>query len=372
MNSEDEKFKEKLEKIYEEITFSKFVIEIPIVIVLVSIAFDICPCEYKFHIFQTIFQRESVDYTAVASLVLVVWAFTASLIIFYLGRFEAKHYGIRTVDVLINKIKYKKITKMLLVFVMELAAVFGAVLYQWEITLTISVILQMAAMIYVFLMVCVETSKTNVERQIKKATIGTLEDEKKISPMMVKMLEGIEYKRDEEAEKLKNMLVEIASELVLDSDSQYFCFMKKCTDYIIRNCEDAERSAWIIKNLLTDIEKIPVKKGIFCSVLENVGNKKAPEVMQVVNIDFEGRREVILWGIAYNAYRELAEGQSFRKIISKELENSLEGFPDEEDKRLIYTCWIKLVEENEAEYMLSEENLQELHLNELWNVVDCC
>ncbi len=136
--------------------------------------------------------------------------------------------------------------------------------------------------------------------------------------------------------------------------------------------KDAERSAWIIKNLLTDIEKIPVKKGIFCSVLENVGNKKAPEVMQVVNIDFEGRREVILWGIAYNAYRELAEGQSFRKIISKELENSLEGFPDEEDKRLIYTCWIKLVEENEAEYMLSEENLQELHLNELWNVVDCC
>ncbi len=161
--------------------------------ITVAFVLDALPYEY-WPAVEWIFVRKEDEFIGIAAMILVVWTFTMSMIIFWLSHMDDKRYGIRLLDLFIQGLYpsgYKRLVVMGGVLVFELAAIFWATFYKREIALIIIAGMQIFIMVHMFLMICIESSQTNIREQIKCQAVDYIQQHVEkgngINPFLVKM-----------------------------------------------------------------------------------------------------------------------------------------------------------------------------------------
>lgn len=373
---------QRLIKIYRLINKIRWEIWI-IVGITASLVLDALPCEYWSAV-KWIFVREEDEFTGIAAMILVVWTFTTSLVIFWIGHMDDKRYGIRLLDLFIQGLYpsgYKRLVVMGGALVFELAAIFWTTFYKREISLVVITGMQIFIMVYMFLMICVESSQTNIREQIKRQAVDYIqqntEDGNGINQFLVKMIDYTNYKDESEISQLKDMLEDIEEDInknvrektspeknKLQKSMQQF--MSSCTDYMIKACNDRETITNIVNILMDESQSVFTKVGIFLSVMENEYRKNAPSVRDIAEVEFQGRKEVIATGLAYSGYYSSQKNDMNYLKMARGVYKYLWKKMGDDELKIIFNTWRNLYKEKSEN---SEDGLFYWNLDKLWEII---
>lgn len=312
----------------------KNVIEIiTAVLLIVGLLLDLKLQEDKTSLFSTL-----------GTIIFVVWTFTVTLIVFYLGRMEHVSYGIRIVDIMLEDLKFKQVVVKVLIFLFQLIALLVTIILELECTLVCCSASQIIIMVYVFVMVCVEPSDVNVQDTIQKRAIKSIEYDiegnKGVDWMVSQMLYAINYKDKKERLFLIEFLKEIASNS--DDKKGLQSFAKDFAEQIILNCENRVIATDIMNNALDRVNEVLAKRGIAEAVLIH---SDAIPVETVFNTAFSMRREITLWAITYCFYYSNCANRGYLQVTAKKLQESLkqslERGDEEKDWLQILEYWVE-------------------------------
>lgn len=399
----DERLKSFLEEIYNIITQYNILI----VMVWISVVFfviadatpDFCmyktlrddfvkSCPWGYEWLKSILQGSHIDYAALSAFILAVWAASLSLIGIFLGRAESKVYGIKVMDIFREKYSYTKLFGLLLTFVMELIVVMLALIYQWQMTLIISSMLQVLMLIYILLMVFIENSVSNIKNMIMVLAKEAIKREKKDSFVLdwtiEKVINNIDYKEEREIRYFYNILEKILKDCSNDLSVQkenIQQYAKYCINKFIKKCANRNISTEFISNLLLEAEDIYITKGIMEAVFENIYHEASPDIDDIIAKEFSNREEIIIWGIAYNGCHSMCYQQQYRLGVAKRLLQYLER---PFDKKKLYEYWKifidknkelvahnnKLIEEINTEEIKPYIELVDWRLDRLWEIIE--
>lgn len=378
----DEKLIQRSIKIYRLINKIRWEIWI-IVGIIVALALDALPCEY-WPTVERIFVRKKDEFMGIAAMILVVWTFTMSMIIFWISHMDDKRYGIRLLDLFIQGLYpsgYKRLIVMGSALVIELTAIFLATFYKREISLIVITGMQIFIMVYMFLMICVESSQTNIREQIKRQAVDYIqqntEDGNGINQFLVKMIDYTNYKDEGEISQLKDMLEDIEEDINTDAKEKTSLeknkmqksmqrFMGSCTDYMIKACRDRETITNIVKILMDESQSVFTKVGIFLSVMENEYRKNAPSVRDIAEVEFQDRKEVIATGLAYSGYYSSQKNDMNYLKMARGVYKDLWKQMGDDELKIIFNTWRNLSKEEDGN---SEDGLFYWNLDKLWEII---
>lgn len=349
---------------------------LPLLLMAVCFALDCCSCQY-YSWAEDFFKIEDGDFTGIGCIIMVIWTFTTTLLVFYIGRAEDKRYGIKIVEITRWDYCNLKIACSGISFMFGLLSILGAVKHQWEITLSLHIWLQAFWMIYVLLLIYVEMSDVHIQEVIKKDTVKEFK-QGQISWFLKKMLNNLEYGDDKELDKICSIWEyvekEVSEESVVKGGSsrgtslEIENFVAKCMEYIMQTVDDRKGIAIIIKKCwLKDID-IRIKRGIFAGVLDNIYSEKAPCMENLVEMTFKDKRKILTWGVVYNGFwDELSDERGGRLHIAGILWQELQNHVEDEEEQEMLRQWENLVEQKIG---IQEKNgLKDYYMDKMARVI---
>lgn len=159
------RFSQKLDQFYE--CLSKCFLWTSFLCLAVTLLFDLTPAPYYAWAEVFFYHR---DFTPLISTSVVIWAFSASLLVYFMGRMETRCFGIRFYEVLLTREGKAGLARKLLVFLVELFLMGCCGVYDWPITLFTVCMLQILNIVYIFLIIVQETSLSRVVHTISTQT----------------------------------------------------------------------------------------------------------------------------------------------------------------------------------------------------------
>lgn len=218
------KFFSKLTLFYEYL--SKYFLHTSLLCLVATFLFDLTPAPY--YAWAKVFFCHR-DFTPLISTSVVIWAFGASLLVYFMGRMETQCFGTRFYDVLLVHEGRDGLAWKLLMFLGELFLMGCCGVYDWPITLFAVCMLQLLNIIYILLIIMQETSLSRVVHAISSQTVDVLTqlaEEKKESDrplnsfqaleeemrrerkswLLMKALRGINYYQHEDMDALSDCL----------------------------------------------------------------------------------------------------------------------------------------------------------------------
>lgn len=233
------KFSQKLTLFYEYI--SKYFLCGSLLCLVVAFLFDLTPAPYYAWAEKFFCHR---DFTPLISTSVVIWAFGASLLVYFMGRMETRCFGIRFYEVLLVHEGRFGLAWKLLTFLGELFLMGCCGVYGWPITLFTVCMLQLLNIVYTLLIIMQETAQSRVVHTISAQTMDvltrlveemgelgqplnsflTMEKElgkERTSWLLMKALRSINYYQHEDMDTLSNCLsAEVWSPLKACPDAQ--------------------------------------------------------------------------------------------------------------------------------------------------------
>lgn len=361
-------FKQWIERPYLWIKI--IVMKVVPVIMVISIVFDLCDRRYALPILELIFHRSRSDFIGLGSLIFIIWTFSTTLVVFFLGCVNDRRYGIRIIDiVLAEKGAVNELFRLAIWFLLELLILFWAVLYEKEITLTVCLAVQIIWMLFFFLMICRETSEFTVRDKIVQDTVMQIEVSGTAGKLLYKMMRNIEYENLIETENFFEVMEELEVRDTVNPVARSRAvreFTSDFTEYMMKQMNDRGRAFSILGNWLTEKYSINIKRGIIKGILDNAYESCCPKVEEILDLEFEQKRDIVIWGMLYNSFYSKSIGQSYRAILSERLKRAVHPSLNPDDEEGIWNIWYDFVsEENEK----SEGGLKEMRLDILWTIM---
>ena len=339
-----------------------------------SIHFDLSGRKNTVFVPEPIIKLSSLDeFIGIGSLVFIIWTFSTGLIVTFLGGINDKRYGIRIIDlVLAGKCAFLKLIVLSVLFLLELFVLFDAILLKKEITLMICLGMQIFWMIYFFLMICIETSEKMIQRRVIEDTLRRVRKSGSVGPLLYKMIRNLEYEDSVEMEKFFRILerIETQYEYIEKSSSKNDQLIREfsgvLTECMLKKADDKRKAFGILGSwLMLDGGYINIKRGILKGLLDNAYEPFCPDISEILDINFQGKREVVIWAAAYNFfYADKKIGQGYRTILSDLLLTSLNPSLNENDLSELFQMWREF---SEMENQNSE--LLDLNLEALWRLM---
>lgn len=256
-------FKQWIERPYLWIKI--IVMKVVPVIMVISIVFDLCDRRYALPILELIFHRSRSDFIGLGSLIFIIWTFSTTLVVFFLGCVNDRRYGIRIIDiVLAEKGAVNELFRLAIWFLLELLILFWAVLYEKEITLTVCLAVQIIWMLFFFLMICRETSEFTVRDKIVQDTVMQIEVSGTAGKLLYKMMRNIEYENLIETENFFEVMEELEVRDTVNPVARSRAvreFTSDFTEYMMKQMNDRGRAFSILGNWLTEKYSINIKEG---------------------------------------------------------------------------------------------------------------
>ena len=296
------------------------------------------------------------DIGCVIAIVVVIWAFTASLSVHCLDKFGNRYYGISIKDVLVFDLKKRNIFALVSIILIDLfSLIFGAIL-ELRITIIMIALQQFGVMIYSFLFVCQKTSYRYILKQIKiemeEYTEVKLEDlveqikeidikNSKTSivrePFLFKMIRNLDYSDIYSSNELLEVL-EKSSEMLFyilqkeeqikdTSNKENLLKLQKniiiFSKYITSNIIDTAKTKKDILNFLynwMEIEnlKLEVKQGIIAALLEDLTIQNVEICQNLIKAEQTYQKELEIWRVVYNLYMQECVDEEWRVIYTKQ------------------------------------------------------
>lgn len=309
------KWFKKLRNVYGKINENNFLIIILILGTVVTgiLEYALRNCDFN----ESVTNR---CFNVIGPIDFVIWTFTVSLVLFYLGKMEDKRYGIRIVDMMPSDLPFEKVIVLVITFLSQLIILLVVLLTGRVIMLVGCTINQVLMMTYVFIMVSVEISSTNVrDKIIERARRCIVRQEDEIDWTLSKLLIGVNYNDFQEVKEVEMLFNEITAN---ESEERgVYNFAKEFAKHVIRTCKSKEIKAQVINRLLINTENIYTKRGVFTAAL------LCPECIDISSIiytKFDAREKIFLWAIAYCIFYYQYENQKHLLFFAKLLKNVLQ------------------------------------------------
>lgn len=278
-----------------------------LVCLAVCIRIDIFPFSFCCAALKNVFNYDAGDLIAV---ILVIWTFTATLVVFYLERMESRRYGIRMITIILRSYNENSLFLMTATFMAELLALIFASIVSLKITLIVSSLIQFGTMIFVFLMVCIETSDDHF-REIMRTEYQSVKYHESMSYeeveviykelMVVKMIRNMDYSSYNNLEDLEQILNENPVDKNWTNVRKYI--NHKSTQLILEAGNSNTGKKTIILDLFMYKEAVlDDKKGILTALIETLSPLNL-EICQII-LTTEGRyqKELSIWCIVLNRF----------------------------------------------------------------------
>lgn len=326
------------------------------VILAAFIALDLAPVDYCCKLVEQIFTYET---GVLVSVILVIWTFTATLVIFYLERMENRHYGNRLIKIILHSYSEHKLYKMVRTFMAELLVLILASIADFEITLVISAIIQFATMLFVFLMVCIETSSDHFQQVMAEEysavayadTMSYKDIENAYKDLMVvKMIRNLDYSNRDSVEELEEILRNNSIKKQSGNVRKYIS--RRITALILESGGKSQGVKTLILELFADENyDLDDRKGILMALMENAlpSNFEICEILLTIKVGkkdglqgqtmdqdkkelehLEQNKQLCIWSIMLNCYFETHNSNgwrhSFTKVLFELLQNDLENW----------------------------------------------
>lgn len=319
---------------------------------------------------ESIINVSSLDeFIGIGSLVFIIWTFSTGLIVTFLGGINDKRYGIRIIDiVLAGRGALAKLFVLSVLFLLELVVLFKAILLKKEITLLICLGMQILWMVYFFLMICIETSERMIQERVRDDTVHRVRKSGNAGPLLYKMIHNLEYEDTVEIEKFFLILESVENKLgdIVQNPHIIQVYSAVLTECMLKNANDKRKALSISGSWLRiGSGYVNIKRGILKGLLDNAYEPFCPDTEEILDIDFPGKREVLIWAAAYNFfYSDKKVGQGYRTILSDELLASLIPPLNGNDLVELFQIWRGFSEQDDQ-----NSRLIDLNLEALWRLI---
>lgn len=162
----EKKFDCVLNNIYEFL--SVWFLPVTLCILAITLVLDFVPFPYCCSLVEDFFCEH--DFSALLNTSLVIWTFVASLLVYFMGRMEDQHFGLRIYKVLLAGKSRRELVFKILLFLGEVVLLEISATYSWPITQFVVCMLQPVNVFFVFLMITQETSRSRVVKTINFQT----------------------------------------------------------------------------------------------------------------------------------------------------------------------------------------------------------
>lgn len=343
-----------------------------------SFRFDLPGKENSYFLVEPVINLSSLDeFIGIGSLVFIIWTFSTGLIVTFLGGINDKRYGIRIIDiVLARRCALGKLIVLSVLFLLELVVLFKAILLKKEITLLICLVMQILWMVYFFLMICIETSERMIQERVRDNTVHRVRKFGNAGPLLYKMIHNLEYEDTVEIEKFFLILESVENKLgdkkknkkkdKVQNSHITQTYSAVLTECMLKKVNDKRKALSISGSWLRiDSGCVNIKRGILKGILDNAYEPFCPDTEEILDIDFPGKREVLIWAAAYNFfYSDKKVGQGYRTILSGELLASLIPPLNGNDLVELFQIWRGFSDQDDK-----NSGLIDLNLEALWRLI---
>lgn len=366
MNHDNDNYLNKLSTIYERINKSRTTIIILAIIFAVGVGLlKEGFLEKEASTSEAVEDPESMAST-LGTTIFVVWTFSVSLIVFYLGRAEDRKYGIRVIDLMLEDFSISKILGLIFFFVGQLCMLYIAIFFNAICALNFFAVVQLLIMLYVFLMICMESSNTYVRKRIKKHIARSLTEYKTrehgLDWKLSKMLMSTNYTDRRETNLLLQLYLDIIGSIEDEKSPNIEQFTSDFLTQIIQVCDSKETITDITCNLFQKTTNKFAKRGLTKAIIQS---SYYLEISSILGIEFVDRRETLLWGIAYCIYVCSYIDMEHCKMALQTIGNLFQKTyrtPNDNDFTLILVFFSEFihmgVQENRSSGLHSEKDLQ--------------
>lgn len=346
--------KRKVFKWYKKIRESRWFYEVIYAGLLIPVLFDLVPMQYCSRVMEEFFQKAGDAYAVISGILIAVWVFIGTLLVFWLGMFKEKRYGIPNVDIIFTNISVKKRAALIGIYMLELMELYLSVTYNWEITLAVLPIILFVSVVYIFAAICLEPSATNFRDTVKGKMKKDIQENAQVTGIILKLVKNIKYA---EEDLCLDSLVTVIGELNADDMSEELeenirDYVAKIVDAMIKANGKEEGLTDIIREYLCGQKVLSAQCGVMRAALDNVemiGFDCFSE--KILNIKYENRRRVLIWGLVYNGYHMKYEGQEYRRMLTDQFWEILEHRLNVEEEQFLNRCWDGMSEKDEDSRM---------------------
>lgn len=346
--------KRKVFKWYKKIRESKGFYGLIYAGLLIPAVLDLVSVKYCSRMVEGFFQKTGNAYSVISGILIAVWGFIGTLLVFWLGMFKEKQYGIPNVDIIFTNISVKKRAALIGIYMLELVELYLSVTYRWEITLTVLPIILFVSLAYLFAVICLEPSATNFRDTIKRKMKKDIQENAPITGIILKLVKNI---KDAEEDWCLDSLISVIDELNAEGMSEALeedirDYVAKIMDVMIKANGKEGELADIIRKYLCGQKLLPAQYGVMWAALDNVemiGFDCFSE--KVLNIKYENNRRVLIWGLVYNYYHRGYEGQGYRRMLTEQFRKILENELNKEERQFLNRCWNEMAEKDEDSRM---------------------
>lgn len=337
-----EKLWKNIVKMYKEKTLYRMM-KLNLVLIGTMIL-DLIPCSYVLGL-EYLFEKNK-NINTIVSITLVVWTFTASLIVFYLGKINESRHGISLIDRILARYSFIELGQLLAIFLGELLILIIAEIVNFPITIVASTLAVFFTMIYIFLMVCIELSD-NIQELIM--VDWRKQGNKYRESLLEKMICNINYENSREVEVLSVVLKE--SEFTVLDGYEGRAIGRRLTEQILESGKNVENLFHVIQNWYTDKNSsLEIKKGILTALVSNVTAKNLFFCEELLAIDLVHENELFVWYVTLNTYLIKFKGEGWRKNYVEILKEKRGNKWRKEEKKDMLIYWEQLREEMEEKY----------------------
>lgn len=344
MQSDKKSVMDKIGKVYN--VFSKKInlfCGLILVCLTACVIIDLFTVPYCCALLERLFTYDTGNLIAV---ILVIWTFTATLVIFYLERLESRRYGIRMITIIRRSYNDSKLLLMAATFMAELLVLIFASVVSLEITLTVSSMIQFGTMIFVFLMVCIETSDYHFREIMNgeyhsvryQETMNYKEVEKAYKELMiVRMIRNLDYSNYDNLEELEQVLH--ANPVNKNWTNIRRHINRKTTQLILESGNDSKGMTTIILNLFDYNEaSLDDKKGILMALLESLSPQNLEICQILLSTEKKYQKALYVWCIVLNRFMEEFNDEKWRQSYFAFFFENIKNSIDENTEKLLWKC----------------------------------
>lgn len=332
-----------------------------IAFLLLPLAISVSENSFWWYVCEILKTFHSYDLSVVVAIAVVIWTFTTSMFVYFLGKADQRHYGIHVIDVFVKGMHVDKIYRIATVIFGEIALLILASVVDYKITLFSLAAFQCYMMLYIISMVLERTSREFTIEQIKneikdKYKVEDLRNSRNLDNASIfgSMLHNKEYASHDDVKRLLDILIfyssnfkeQINEESMADNVRKYInnC-SKEVMECMCQNKETMYPMQYIIiewfKNKNSFVE---IKQGILMHIIEEAKMQNYSRIERLLNSEKKEYRELHIWVMVCNIYRQGFEGEAWRECYTKYLMQKIGFGKKNKDIGLALKFWKQITD----------------------------
>lgn len=289
------------------------------------------------NILKSFFQYDS---SMVVAIVVVIWTFTTSMFVYFLGKVDQRYYGIHVIDIFVKGMSANKIYQIAIYVFGEIVALIFVSIAKCKITLFALAMFQCYMTLYILLMVLERTSREFTIKQVENEITNTykldyLGDPNDFSGIGIfrSMLHNRNYNSYDDEKKLLRVLFYYNDNFknqkdAEDIDNYARKYINICSKEVVGcMCFNREKTNLLQQVIAEWFKKsfIEVKQGILMYMIEEIRPQSYSRLERLLNSEQTDYRDLHIWVLVYNIYIQGFEGEAWRECYTRYMMNKI-GF----------------------------------------------